>query len=666
MSQGNFLFYYLGKEDPEPIREVCKILKKDFFLEKLEKEVDLFSVLYNKEVKGLFIDYEIYQAKISELQPVLLKETLAPLAIVLTFNWKPSVNEEILSNPYIFDYLEYPFDKKRLAFTINKLATYLNSRKEAYQLDERLQLRSKEVQELNAIGIALSAQRDVDKLMELILKKIREITSADAGTLYLVEEKEGVQADETNYFANKQMRFKLTQNDTKTIPFRESTMAINEKSIGGYVALTGVPLNIDDVYILPPDSKFSFNMSFDRTYTYRTKSMLVIPMKDHKDRIIGVIQLINKKNHWNARLDSREAIESEIISFDKRDEELAYSIASQAAVSLENARLYEDIKKLFEGFIKASVKAIESRDPTTSGHSGRVALLTVGLAEEVDRITVGPYSSIKFSIEDIQEIRYASLLHDFGKIGVRENVLLKARKLQDYEIEVIKNRFNVLKKCVELKYWKEKVDYLLRKDKTEAIEILKKIDDQLRQQLDEFDEYFKFIIAVNEPTVLVENVECEKLQKLSALIVEGYDGESLPLVMDNEIKSLSISRGSLSFEEREEIESHVQHTYNFLSQIPWTSDLKQVPDIAYSHHEKLNGTGYPRKLTAERIPIQAQMMTISDIYDALTSRDRPYKRAVAPEKALDILQGDVDAQKIDAELFNIFVETRVYQRIKKE
>jgi len=420
------------------------------------------------------------------------------------------------------------------------------------------------------------------------------------------------------------------------------------------------------VYQLPTESKFSFNMSFDRTVGYRTKSMMVVPMIDHNDEVIGVIQLINKKRNRKAKLDSQEAIDNEIIPFNAKDEELAYSLASQAAVSLENTQLYEDIKKLFDGFIRASVIAIESRDPTTSGHSERVATLTVGLAEEVDRIDIGPYGPIRFSREDLQQIRYASLLHDFGKIGVRENVLVKAKKLQPYETEIIKGRFRFIKKSLELKHFQEKVDYLLKKDKTEVLEIFKNLDEELKRQLAETDELLALILQFNEPTVLVEESGFEKLQSISQLVVEDYDGTELPYLTASEISSLSISKGSLSFEERAEIESHVTHTFKFLSQIPWTEDLKHVPEIAYSHHEKLNGTGYPRKLMGDQIPIQSRMMMISDIYDALTAWDRPYKRALPLEKALSILEAEVNERKLDGELFKIFVATRVYERVKRE
>lgn len=275
-----------------------------------------------------------------------------------------------------------------------------------------------ELQELNTIGAKLSAEHDTDALLELILRTSREITRSDAGSLYLMEgEEEG----------ERRLRFKLAQNDSLQVPFKEFTLTVSRESVAGYVALTGETLNLPDVYRLPPDSPFQINRAFDQQVGYRTKSMLVVPMKNQKDEIIGVLQLINCKPDFSRRFTGPAEIEATAIPYSRRAQEFATSLASQAAVALENSRLYENIRILFEGFVKASVTAIESRDPTTSGHSFRVAELTVGLAEVVDRADAGPYASVRFSPDEMKEIRYASLLHDFGKVGVREEVWSRRR-----------------------------------------------------------------------------------------------------------------------------------------------------------------------------------------------------------------------------------------------
>ncbi len=540
---------------------------------------------------------------------------------------------------------------------------YLLNKQDLVKLQQLFDAQTKELRELNDIGIALSAERDPDKLLEMILKKSREITVADAGSLYLVEKIEDIEADESDYFKDKQLRFKLAQCDSIEVDFNESLMPIEKRSIAGQVALSGEILNIDDVYNLPKNSEFTHNRSFDESVGYRTTSMLVIPMKNHKDEIIGVLQLINKKKNWNARLSSKSKVEEDVVRFDKKCVDLASSLASQAAVSIENTRLYEEIKNLFEGFIKASVHAIEQRDPTTFGHSERVATLTTSLAATIDKIKLGRFRQVRFSRDDIQQINYAALLHDFGKIGVRENILVKAKKLFPYELDAIKTRFKIFSQATELNYSKEKLNYLLEEAREKALSKLQTIDQQTQDRLEQLDQYLKVIFEINEPTVM-KSAGFEMLSKIANIVI-NENGKFEHLLTEREIERLSIPKGSLSQIEREEIESHVTHTFNFLNRIPWTKELSGIPQIAYAHHEKLDGSGYPRKLSDQEIPIQSKMMTIADIFDALTAWDRPYKKSVPIEKALDILQWEVDEGKVDGDLLNVFLEAKIYDLVKK-
>ena len=563
----------------------------------------------------------------------------------------------------LFNILSVPLNEKQTALTLLNAQKLLLSKLETNRLQDTLKLQNKELRELYDIGIALSAERDPDALLEMILRKSREITLADAGSLYLVVNKDGVPEDEKKYFANKQLRFTLAHCDSVKIPFKETVMPIQKKSIAGYVALSGQVVNIPDVYYLPEDSEFGHNRSFDESVGYRTKSMLVIPMKNHKDEIIGVLQLINKKRNWDARLNTLKNIAEEIVDFDEKCVDLANSLASQAAVSIENNRLYEEIKKLFEGFIKASVHAIEQRDPTTSGHSERVAILTTELAKKVDQTNYGKFKDVKFSRDQIQQINYASLLHDFGKIGVREDVLVKAKKLFPYELDVLKSRFKIIKQATELDYSKEKIILLLEAEREKAFKQFKMLDEDARKRIIELDRYLEFICEVNEPTVLKET-GFEMLEHIAGIVFRT-NGDSTKLLTPREVEALSIPKGSLSNREREEIESHVTHTFNFLSRIPWTTELRQVPEIAHAHHEKLDGSGYPRGLSTAEIPIQSKMMTIADIYDALTAWDRPYKRAVPVEKALQILQWEVNDGKVDGDLFKLFIEAKLFDLVKK-
>lgn len=508
----------------------------------------------------------------------------------------------------------------------------------------------KRLKELNAIGIALSTERDPDHLFATILQKSRAITSADAGSLYLVEGEEG---------SAKRLRFKISQNDSMEYNAQEFVMPISKESIAGYVAATGETLNIPDAYEIPEDREYRFNRQWDENMGYRTVSVLAIPMNNHKGEIIGVIQLLNRKKDFSARV-TRETFRELIRAFDADDEELVSSLASQAAVALENNMLIKSIERLFEGFVTAAVTAIESRDPTTSGHSFRVADLTVELARVVDRTETGQFREVRFSYDEVKEIRYASLLHDFGKVGVRENVLVKAKKLYPLQLDLVRERFRHFRSAWEAEHYKTKLNLLLSKGQEQYAAQSNDVDLMFGNRLNSLDDYWNFIMEANEPTILAQG-NFEKLLRISAegeLVPPGVDD---PILSPEEMQLLSIRKGSLNERERVEIESHVTHTFLFLSKIPWTSELKRVPRIAYGHHEKLNGIGYPNRLKAEDIPVQTRMMTISDIYDALTASDRPYKRAVPGEKALDIIASEVKSQQVDPELFQLFVDAKIYK-----
>ncbi|HEY5920742.1 MAG TPA: HD domain-containing phosphohydrolase, partial [Kofleriaceae bacterium] len=303
--------------------------------------------------------------------------------------------------------------------------------------------------------------------------------------------------------------------------------------------------------------------------------------------------------------------------------------------------------------------ALESRDPTTSGHSERVADLTVGLARAVNRAESGHYREVRFSRDDLTQIQYAALLHDFGKVGVREHILVKAKKLYEHEREMILQRFQLIKRGFKIEGLEKKVRYLVEASREQVAAELEAVDKDIIAKVTELDNIIKFILQANEPTVL-EQGGFEKLAELSGLNYRDELGQNLPFLTHDEAQCLQIRRGSLTDAERIEINSHVIHTYNFLVRIPWSRTLRDVPDIAGAHHEKLDGTGYPNKLKGEQIPVPARMMAISDIYDALTASDRPYKKAMPVEKALDILAQDVKRGQLDSELFEVFVGARVF------
>src|SRR5438552_692164 len=551
-------------------------------------------------------------------------------------------------------YFDLPEDPSpaSLLNAVKRAYQFLYQKIRADQLEKQLSDRTRELRQVGEVGIALSAERDHSVLLTTILSKARELSRSDAGSLYLHDVVDG----------QKVLRWKLAQNDSiDVVSFEEKLLPTTRRSLAGYVALTGETLVIDDAYRLPADAEYTINRSFDEENGYLTKSMLVFPMTNHVGELIGVLQLINRKRQGAPPRLTAATVPQEVISFDREIIELMRSLAGQAAVAVENNLLYESIERLFEGFVTAAVTAIEQRDPTTSGHSFRVADLTVELAKTVDSIEQGPYRETRFTPDQVREIRYASLLHDFGKVGVREQVLVKQKKLYPMQLETIRSRFEFVMKSVESEANRRKIEFLLQYGREGFDEFNARIDRETAEQIERLQKDFAIIAQSNEPTVLPEG-DFQYLQQLAKRDFTDIRGEKRGLVLPEEARILSIRKGNLDATERSEIESHVTHTFHFLQKIPWTKDLVSVPDIAYAHHEKLNGRGYPRKLMANDIPIQSRMMTVSDIYDALTAADRPYKRAVPTERALDILKMEVGEGLLDQSLVDVFIDAKVYER----
>jgi HD-GYP domain-containing protein (c-di-GMP phosphodiesterase class II) len=486
---------------------------------------------------------------------------------------------------------------------------------------------------LHEVGRALASEQDLDRLLDLILTKARELLRAEAGSIYLLNG-EG---------ERRELLFAHTQNAKVRLPFHRVVMPVSDRTLAGFVALSGASLNLQDVYRIPEEAPYRFNDSFDRQAGYRTRSVLVVPMQDTEGRVLGILQLLNRLEE-----DSEGGV------FSAEDQNLAQSLAGQAAVAVKNAQLRLEIEQLFEGFVAASVMAIEARDPVTSGHSGRVADLTVGLAEAVNATPNGAYGDLLFTERQLREVRYASLLHDFGKVGVREQVLVKAKKLDPSQLELILQR-------------------LRQRELEEALDLLSQAwrggerfeaarwEQVVRDRQSVAEGLMHLVRQSNEPTVLAQEV-ADGLGLLEDLTFTHWSGERRGLVDPESLASLRIRRGSLSEAERLEIESHVTHTFRFLERIPWTRDLSGIPEIAYAHHERLSGRGYPRRLGAPDIPVQSRAMAIADVFDALTARDRPYKGAVPLEKSLDILREEARDGALDRPLLDLFIEAKVFER----
>jgi HD-GYP domain-containing protein (c-di-GMP phosphodiesterase class II) len=544
----------------------------------------------------------------------------------------------------------------------------VKKRKKLIQTKSEQGHRENRYRSLVDIGIALSSEKELEKILDLILSKALENTHADGASIYLTE---SIRIDSIGNSQRKfypVLRFHRTANRSQGVKIQNQVLDMTS-SIAGHVASTAESVRIDDCYELSHDSTFQFNVDFDIETGYRTKSMLAVPMQSSGGKVRGVLQMINKLQPDAINQSGQIPKEEDILSFTDEDAELMKAFASQACVAIENAKLQEDIENLFESFIRASVTAIEARDPSTSGHSDRVAVLTVEFARAVHQAPVGIYKSVNFSEQQIREIRYAALLHDFGKIGVREEVLSKEKKLYPHELDVITSRLEAAKWKQEMLIWRdmsqELAELLQNGMKTGAIHDPSFQMAKAKQKVEQFQTQMQKmrlnILKANQPQIVSDDFDIADLMLWIQKTTEEI-GDSL--LTPSEVVKLSLSRGTLDAKERLEIESHVSHTYSFLRQIAWTEDLSSVADIAHAHHEKCDGTGYPRGLTAEHIPLQSKIMAISDIYDALTSMDRPYKKAVSAERALDILHHEGKHGKIDLELLKIFIESGTFRSVE--
>lgn len=545
-----------------------------------------------------------------------------------------------------------------------------------HQSAEQLRIASAEIDELNRIGVALSAEHKIPKLLEMILTRARQMTAADAGSIYFVEAAQDdfwscspeshpavsgsiqeleVERRKPDVISRSALRFMWAQNDSVSAPFEQTMVEISNASIVGHVALTGESVQLDDAYDLPPGLPYTINHDFDAKLGYRTKSILAVPMCNEKGEVVGVLQLINSKCDPGAKLTSLSAVAAQVVPFTLHHRKLLLSLASQAAVAFQNSRLLASIENLFEGFVRASVVAIEQRDPTTCGHSARVARLTLALAEAVNRTTTGPLADIHFTPTHKKELRYAALLHDFGKVGVREDILLKKEKLYPAQLELLRHRFLFAKRTAEAELLRAQLEPLLSQVEQAYDQRAQQADVRFQKYCAELDVLWDYVLQCNVPSATPETV-LARLGEAAARTYADLEGIPQPLITEEEIRLLSIPQGSLDPLERAQMEAHVTYTVRFLSQIPWTPEVRGVVRIAGAHHEKLNGSGYPHRLSADDIPVQTRMLTIVDIFDGITASDRPYKKAFSPQEAVGILRSEASAGAIDPNLFELFAD----------
>jgi len=511
-----------------------------------------------------------------------------------------------------------------------------------------------QISNMSAIGLALSKERDMEKLLEMILLEAKRISNADGGTLYMMTD-------------DQRLRFSIMITDSlnvhmggtsgKEIPFYPVKLynddgKPNENMIAANAAINGNTINIPDAY-KAKGFDFSGTKAFDEKTGYRSKSFLTVPLKNHENEIIGVLQLLN----------AQDIKSNKVISFSERIQNSVEALSSQAAVAITNKNLIKDLEVLFESFIKLIASAIDAKSPYTGGHCSRVPEITMMLAESVNEINEGPFANIQFSDKEMYELKIAAWLHDCGKVATPEYVVDKSTKLETIydRIHTVATRFEVIKRDEEIKFLKkqlsiQKKDSLSDVDKKEAI---KKARILYLKRIKQLDEDKTFIEESNFGGEFMSQDRKDRVKKISSYRYKD-NGSAKSFLSDNEVYNLCISRGTLTPEERKVINDHIVVTIEMLEQLPYPKHLRNVPEFAGGHHEKLDGTGYPKGLNHAEMSVQAKIMAIADIFEALTARDRPYKKGKTLSQAMRILGFMKNDAHIDAELFDVFVQEKIY------
>ena len=523
---------------------------------------------------------------------------------------------------------------------------------EKFALKQREQTRK-----LIDIGIALSAEKNISVLLELIVDSAREFTNADGGTLYLVSEDESslefeiVQTDSLNIRMGGKTGEEI---NWPPVPLYKEDGSPNTENVSADVAITKKLVNIPDVYDVE-GFNFEGTRKFDESTGYRSQSMLVIPMLNHENEIIGVLQLINARD-----IDSNETI-----PFPDDDIDLTASVASQAAIALTNVRLIQDLKDLFDSFIKTIATAIDEKSPYTAGHITRVANLTMEIAHVVNKTKWGKYGDLTFNEDELEELRLAAWMHDVGKITTPEHVVDKSTKLEKIfdRVELLQVRFDAIKYQAYSEWYEKKAELI--ESKGNDPEEIKKLDEEYSGKISQIETDAEFCIKANTPGEFMEDEAIEHLIEISKKTF-NLGGETRHYLSEDELENLSIKRGTLNVSDRKIIENHAMMTLKMLNELPFSKKLKHVPAYAASHHEKLDGTGYPLKMKGEEISSQARIMAIADIFEALTAKDRPYKKPMMLSQAIKILGFMVKDDHIDGDFVEIFLKEGLAETYAKE
>ncbi len=509
----------------------------------------------------------------------------------------------------------------------------------------------KHIRKLAHIGLALSSEKNITRLLELIVDEARALANADGGTLYIIDD------------ANAHLRFEILQNNSMNIrmggtsgidiTFPKVPLYIagepNYSNVSSHVALTGEIINIPDVYEAE-GFDFTGPRKYDEASGYRSKSMLVIPLKNHENEIIGVLQLLNAKDTETGK----------IVKFSVDYVDLVASLASQAAVALTNTQLIVDLKDLFYSFIQTIATAIDEKSPYTGGHINRVVDLSMMITEKINEADSGPFKDIFFNQDEIEELRIAAWMHDVGKITTPEHVIDKSTKLQTiYDgINIVKLRFGLIEKSFETEYLKNKIELLQRPDPGKSE--LKKLKQAFLNYKKTLQQELAFIKDCSNPGEFMPDKNIDRLNQIAQKTF-FHDGEEVNYLTKNELKNLSIRKGTLTEEERKIIENHAKMTDDILNKLTFPKKMLNVPKYASGHHEKLDSSGYPYGLSGKEINLQSRILAIADIFEALTAKDRPYKKPMKLSQAIKILGFMKKDRHIDPDLYDLFIDSGMHK-----
>ena len=516
------------------------------------------------------------------------------------------------------------------------------------------------LERLNAIGIALSAERDNKRLLEMILLGAQEITNADGGTLYTITPDKKLKFE---MMRNKTLNMSLGGTTGKEIPFLPLPLYLDDgrpnlTTVAAYATLNNQTVNIADAYQVERFD-FSGTRKFDEKTGYHSQSFLTIPMKDHESKVIGVLQLIN----------AIDPNTQAIVPFSIENQTLVESLASQAAVAMTNHHLIDGLKGLFEAFIELIADAIDQKSPYTGGHCRRVPELTMMLTQALIDAQDGPFKDFTLNENELYELKVASWLHDCGKVTTPEAIMDKPTKLSSIfdRIQLLDQRFELMKQQAECAMLKVQLE-ILKTDGFNQETQARLAEIQIKQDAFKLycDEARDFLRQANIGSESMGVVDLQRIQDIANMEILDPSGNKVPFLSQDETYNLSIKRGTLTAEERQVINNHIVVTVSMLESLPYPQSLARVPEYACGHHEHMDGTGYPKGLTREQMSIPARVMGIADIFEALTSKDRPYKKAKTLSESLAILGRMKIDNHIDPELFDVFIREGIYLKYAQE